>query len=46
MKYYLTIYAQDTDKLIYENAFVSVHSLNEELEQWDLEEYRYEVEEL
>lgn len=44
MIYYLTIYNNDTGELVYENGFISYSNLDDELEDWDLEEHRYEIE--
>lgn len=44
MKYYLSIYNKETDELVYENAFVSYANLEEELEDWTVEEHYYQVE--
>jgi hypothetical protein len=44
MKYYLSIYNRETDDLIYENAFSSYAELEDELENWDLEDCYYQIE--
>jgi hypothetical protein len=46
MEYYLSIYNRETEDLIYENAFSSYASLENELEDWDLEEHYYQIETL
>jgi len=44
MNFYLSIYNKDTDELVYENAFSSYANLEEELEDWTVEEHYYEIE--
>lgn len=44
--YYLTIVEIETGKTVYENGFINRHNVAEELEDWDLDEYCYSIEEI